>query len=527
MFRLTKTSLPKSRRIFGSKLLTSSLPTRHFCPSLPKYNSPKTTKEQLLKNANNWISRLNIRLKWLLKRSNRPFNTDDYSAIFSWFVISNALLIFLATTTFFSLIILTFNTVFAQEFVARKFGELITKNSNLSVIFENAIVPSWNNGKIRFSNVMVSRRPKLSKKFIKSSPTSSGGTVYDQQESIPSEEEELDDGNYTQYDLRIQEINVTLSFGKWVNGKGIIDTMEMKGVRGVVDRTHVVWDPNDSATNYKNIYQPGDFEIDYFKLSDVLFELRQPFDFRPFNVEINYCELGKLRKHWLFYDILNANFLNGSYDGSLFTIHKKQRFNEFNEVATVKCQRLRVNGLNIDHLNTGLPGPLGWISHGKVDMIGDLTIPLANNDTNYLSVLKSNLYSQNAINNESQEDLQQPKIKLDLNIKLFNVKATVPFQTPELSYMNYALIKPIVAYINSNNTFIDLDNVVTKFVTDFEGSWTIYDCLLMDDISVEVYKNFEHYVVDDEYRLNRMRKVTFWSVQLLMQLLLLAIGGLT
>lgn len=511
----------------------------HSTTALLNKSNRRITREQLLKNANNWLSRLNIRIKWLMKRSNRPFNTDDYLAIFSWFVISNALLIVLGTTTFFSLIILTVNTVFAQEFLARKFGEVITQNSKLSVIFENAIVPGWKDGKISFKKVMVSRRPKVSKKFIKGS-TSPNMAIEPHQEE---EEEEFDDGNYTQYDLTIEEVNMTLSFSKWVNGKGIIDTMEMKGVRGVIDRTHVNWDPNDSATNYKNVHQPGDFEIENFKLSDMLVELLQPDNFRPFNVEIYNCEVLKLRKHWLFFDLLDANIMNGSYDGSLFTIHKRQRFNEFNDNSNdYKFQRLRIDSLSIDHLNRGLEGPFGWITDGKVDMIGDLIIPKPEhkdlfhyylgfrNKNNPDQEDKEETFQSNlkkSINNfQNSINIKADNIILDLTIKLNNVRASVPFQTNELSYINYALIRPIVAYINAKNTLIEIKNRIIKPVKDFEGSWSIYDCLLMDDISQEVYDNFADYVADEQSRLTRMKKIAFWSCQLFLQVLLLTIGAM-
>ena len=102
----------------------------------------------------------------------------------------------------------------------------------------------------------------------------------------------------------------------------MIETLELKGMRGVVDRTHVHWKPDDDATNYKNIHQPGDFEFESFRMEDVLFTLMQPNGFRKFNVAIYNCELSKLRKHWLFYDFLNANVMSGAYDNSLFTIHK-------------------------------------------------------------------------------------------------------------------------------------------------------------------------------------------------------------
>lgn len=385
--------------------------------------------------------------------------------------------------------------------MATKLGEVITKNSKLSVTFESAIVPGWKDGRIVFNKVLVSRRPKKSTKFIKAN-------------GQQDEEVEYDDGNYTQYDMTIEELGLTLSFSKWVNGKGIVDTCEMKGVRGVIDRAHVVWDPNDSATNYKNIYHPGDFEFDRFKITDMLVTINQPGNFRPFEMEIYHLEADKFRKHWLFYDLLNSS-VHGSYDGSLFTVHKRQRIDDL-DMEDVKCQRLRINSLSIDHLNRGLEGPFGWITDGKVDMIGDLIMP--NTPEDFVSMLK---------NSFNEKVPSEPKITLNLEVKMNNVRASVPFQAEELSYINYALIRPIVGYINSHNTYMEIDNTIVKDLKDFEGSWTIYDCLLMDDISEQVYHNIAEYVADEERRLTRMKKIMFWSGNLMLQLLLLSIGALT
>lgn len=514
------------------------------------------TKEQLLARANNVISRLGIRFKWLLKKSNRPLNTDDYSALFSWLVVGNALVLILGTTTFVLLLIFVFNTVFAQEFLATKLGEFITKNSNLTVTFEHAIVPGWSDGKISFKKCFVSRRPKLSRRFLKGSQAEAFAKSMEQSDRI--EEETVDDGNYTQFDLTMEEVNISLSFSKWMNGTGIIDTMEIKGLRGVVDRTHVHWDPDDDATNYKNVYQVGDFEFNSFRMVDVLFTLLQPNNFRPFEVAVYNCELAQLRKHWLFYDFLNANNVSGAYDNALFTVHKRQRLNDFDETRqdTIpsakklyhRVNRLRVDSLNIDHLNTGLEGPFGWISSGKVDMIGDVMVPEDVKELNVSEIVniiatsvqkEATRYRNPEVNKKKQDHISRltddntttsndvlKYFVLDLTIRLNNVRALVPFKAPELTYVNYALIRPIVAYINLRNAFIEVTSRVVKNIKDFSGSWTIYDSLLMDDISEEVYDSFVDYVANDEARLVRMRKVAFWSVQLLVQLVVFGLGAL-
>ena len=125
-----------------------------------------TERDRLLAQTTGIWEKLRINVKWILKKSMRPFNSDDIGAFISWVVVSNVVIIILWTTTFSSLIIYLMNTVFAQEYLATKVGNLLTKNSALSVVFESAIVPDWSSGKIRFNKVFVSRRPKLSLSLI-------------------------------------------------------------------------------------------------------------------------------------------------------------------------------------------------------------------------------------------------------------------------------------------------------------------------------------------------------------------------
>lgn len=40
--------------------------------------------------------------------------------------------------------------------------------------------------------------------------------------------------NYTMYDINIDEVDVTLSFMRWLDGKGLIKDASVKGVRGVI-----------------------------------------------------------------------------------------------------------------------------------------------------------------------------------------------------------------------------------------------------------------------------------------------------
>ncbi len=82
-------------------------------PHLPKMPH-RPTKEELLAAATGFWSRLKVRFKWFSIRSVRPWNIDDWSAFVSWFMLGNLVWVLVGTTTFFSLVILSINTVVAQ-----------------------------------------------------------------------------------------------------------------------------------------------------------------------------------------------------------------------------------------------------------------------------------------------------------------------------------------------------------------------------------------------------------------------------
>lgn len=409
------------------------------------------------------------------------------------------------------------------ETLAGWIGNYLTKSSGVKVVFESAIVPKWRDGVITFKNVFVSRRPgqgagHVSKGSSKTAAAAAAAALSDQAttdlaERGPLEEEE--DINYTQFDVSIETVNVTLSFGRWINGKGLLRDVEVKGVRGVVDRRSVYWsDDSLDPKSYRHEHNPGDFEIDSFKMSDLLVTVHQPNNFRPFSVSIFSCDLPQLRKQWLFYDFLSANMMSGSFDNSLFTIHPRQTHSftgaqldngagdDGNPTPWKKHSRIRIDALNIDHLNRGVEGPFGWIHEGAVDIVADIMFP-ADNDESIAKVMAdlydrleatvtSNQYTEDSALHESNEPDEsrvsddRRLLVTDLRLHLNNVRAVVPIFTRDLSYINNALIRPIVAYINSRRTFIPVNCRLVKKVGDFDGSWTIYDSGLMDDLSAAV-----------------------------------------
>jgi len=131
---------------------TDPHPSEHetLADSVSKYlHLPKMphrpTKEELLAAASGFWERLKVRFKWFSIRSMRPWNADEWGAFVSWFLLGHLVWILVGTTTFFSLIILFINTVFAQgEYLAyMSFPELFVKGGWLTRMYRNPGEMDW------------------------------------------------------------------------------------------------------------------------------------------------------------------------------------------------------------------------------------------------------------------------------------------------------------------------------------------------------------------------------------------------
>ncbi|KAJ4272367.1 Mitochondrial distribution and morphology protein 31, mitochondrial precursor [Fusarium torreyae] len=565
---------PDSQGTPGTDSEPASYMSYLHLPKMPH----RPTKEELLEAANGFWQRLKVRLKWVSIRSMRPWNIDEWGAFVSWFLFGHLLWILVGTTTFFSLIILSINTVVAQETLAQWVGDYLTQSAGVTVVFESAIVPKWRDNVISFRNVFVSRRPgqgnvsSVSKGSSDAAAEAAAGRKADLEAS-----EIEDDGNYTQFDVTLSTVNVTLSFLNWWNGKGLLKDVEIKGVRGVIDRTSVTWPVEEiDPLSYRHKHQPGDFEIEKFKMEDLLLTVHQPGGFRPFSVSIFSCELPQLRKQWLFYDFLSANHMSGSFDGSLFTIHPRQVHGVVpsgngdpeasvgfgDPKAWKKFSRLRIDGLKIDHLNRGVEGPFGWIYEGNVDIVSDVMFPADTDesitkvmadfydqleeivDTNrhrfmrniqeqgpalltsgHLSDSAGDIHDDQPVDESQTGEDERRYLIMDLRISMNDVKAAVPIFTKDMSYVNQALVRPIVAYINAKKTYIPINCRIVKRASDFDGSWSIFDCGLMNDMSAETYDAFASDVENQQSRVRRFKKVGFWTLSLAVHALFMGMAG--
>ncbi|TFY65238.1 hypothetical protein EVJ58_g2119 [Rhodofomes roseus] len=490
---------------------------RRIALSLPNH---RPTREDFLNAANGFWQRARIRFRWLTIRSFRKYNADDISAFVTWFVMSQTIWLFIGTTTFFSVVFATINSLRLQEYVARAISDYLTSETGITIIFESAIVPKWKDSRISFKNVYVIRGPHGPEiaRQRKSAMSTAGHKVavgYDVSNHpsfhVAGDEDEDEgvhvyadeDVNYTMFDLSVDSIDVTLSFARWWQGKGLVVDAVMKGVRGVLDRRSVHWDPDhplDPAL-FRHEARPGDFELESLQVEDVLLTVYQPGNFRPFTASIFRADIRTFRKQWLFYDFLAAENVVGQYDNCLFSLHRPQSIGRTTEQDLqdgqwARMSRFRMDGLNVDHMQamTTQDGPFSWITSGKVDAVLDIKFPRGPTEELPINAFLGEL--ADAITTAASD-----------------LKAAVPIFTNELSYSNNALVRPIVAFMNANRTLVPIRCRVVKPLGDFEGSWTPWETGLMDIISLKVYEAMAYHVSQANFN-RRLKVVSAWSLQM-------------
>ncbi|KAK1219922.1 Mitochondrial distribution and morphology protein 31, mitochondrial precursor [Marasmius sp. AFHP31] len=538
---------------------------RRLALSVPHFHAP--TRDDFLRVADGFWQRLRIRFKWFTIKSFRKFNADDISGFITVILMSQTVWILVGTTTFFSVVFAIANSLQLTNSIARAISDYLTAETGVTVIFESAIVPKWKDSRISFKNVYVSRRPQSmstsTRKSVKEYQSGLGYDVsnhpayhrldeHDEHDEVREEGEE--DWNYTMFDLDIGSVDVTLSLWRWLDGKGLIESAVVKGVRGVLDRRFVHYTPTSpppDPSTFRHPSQPGDFELESLQLEDVLLTVLQPGGFRPHTASIFRADIpGGFRKRWLFYDFLSAENIVGQFDNCLFSLHRPQSIGRTNEMDLrdgewARMSRLRIDGVNIDHIQAatdGGDGPVAWITSGKLDAVFDIKFP-QDPDTEHdiQDILEdiADAISSTVLSNApdpvrqripGQRELAKPplsapeaeagergkggegKVVVDIDLRFRDVKAAVPIWTNEISYVNNALARPIVAFMNANRTLVPIHCRVVKPLSDFDGAWTMWETGLTDEISLKIYDALAHHVTQANFN-RRIKTVSVWSLQ--------------
>ncbi|KAF8678050.1 Mitochondrial distribution and morphology protein [Rhizoctonia solani] len=526
---------------------------RQLALSLPHVKQP--TKQDFLQAATSMWQRMRIRFKWFAIKSFRKFNADDISAFLSWFLVGQTLWILVGTTTFFSVVFAVLNSLRLQvEYVARSISDYLTSETGVRIVFESAVVPKWKDSRISFRNVYISRRQdsqteevlprdagqRAAARLLAGHHPAYHDIAYHEDEethgvatggmnvSDVGDPVDTGDDGWTTFDLEIDSVDVTLSFARWLEGRGLIKNAAVKGVRGVVDRRSVSWDPEVHAdpTEFRHPPQLGDFELDSLEVEDLLVTLYQPGAFRPFTASIFRANFGVFRKQWLFYDLMSADHIVGQYDNCLFSLHTPQSIGrtmeqEVKDSRWTRMSRFRIDGVNIDHLQaaTGNEGLVSWIVSGKVDAVLDIKFPRDPNAFDIgeiiegiaaaaaeqieearraglelgIPLISDRIPGQRELakpalsapedENELKEEYEKPVVLIDIDLRFRDLKAAMPLFTNELSYVNHALVRPIVSFINANHTLVPIRCRIVKDLDDFHGSWTMWETGLTDIIS--------------------------------------------
>ncbi|GAA5951193.1 hypothetical protein JCM3765_002411 [Sporobolomyces pararoseus] len=609
-------SLPRSLRRVAASL-----------PSVTQSGKPPPIHQLLsLNGTTSFFQRLKIRFKWLTIRSYRRFRLDDYSAFFSIGIFGTLGWFLLKTTSAFAVLFFLVNSLSSQEWLAKKLGNYLTESTGVKIVFESAIVPKWgllgnkssssedgeggSSTKIVFKNVYISRGPVKGELGVLPVETGTGLELeHDQQEEEEEEgrrqerEEALEQelklrelvAGWTHFHLSIDTVEVSLSLRRWLDGKGLVKNAAVRGVRGVIERSHIEYDP-DAPTDrfaFRNKPKPGDFHLESLQIEDFLVTIYQPENFRPYTFSIFNADIRKLRKQWLFYDLMSAESITGQIDNCLFSLHRPQSIGRttFEEEleASLKSKwsrmsRFRIDGVPIDHMQSSSDtGVMSWVTSGRLDLVADIRFPREDQKDLDLSRLVNDLVdditdrfsgaregggeqripgrvslSRDALkvpvesegstasekerlerrkalrfakavkttgdeeeimrrmNEEPQGDEEEEEedkiVSIELDLRFKDLKAHVPYFTSNLSYVNNALIRPIVAFINSNRTLIPIHCQIDLGLSEFNGSWTTYDVGILERMSEQVYAALAHHVQSQNDQ--RIQTVGLWTLQM-------------
>ncbi|CAH2355348.1 mitochondrial distribution and morphology protein 31 [[Candida] railenensis] len=433
-----------ARRNFTSSLTQRQLQQQHdpkFIKNIIKHSNtsnpvvysskhtsvptPTLSKSILLAQTTNRFSRFLIHLKWPLTRNNRPFSLDDFSAFASWVVMGNLIWFILGTTTFvlFGMYLLhSVNNVWGglfkdeesnekkvdDSFVGNLASGILSHGLGIKVEFQRgSVLPELHDGMLRFKNINI-----VSAKTTHSSPSQTAITDSSDKASRPESESE---SNQLTFKANVEQMDLSLSFGKWYDGNGLIDELEIYGMNCKVYRKRVVnsghdlgadkasidsrrssfatWYRYNESANFSHdihddeetvvpttssLLMDPNYSLSHFKIHDSYFEIydkNSPTP-TPLKITIFNCDLPELNGNKLLIDFFNANNVTGAVNDSMFTIHKHQKYHDDNENKMV---RFKLDGIDMGKISKRNPlSKFNWIVNGRAEIVADILLPQEN-----------------------------------------------------------------------------------------------------------------------------------------------------
>ncbi|SCV04497.1 LAME_0H18910g1_1 [Lachancea meyersii CBS 8951] len=393
-------------------------------------NQQRLSKQKLLSEATNFYERFKIKTKWVLIRENRPFSTDEISTLFSWLVISQIVWIVLGTTTFVSLVLFTFNTVFAKEMVGQMVGRLLNNYiDGVDVRFQDALVPEWKRGCLSFKQVELR-------------------TTDDDVESHVSTDSTKPIAKLS-FDLTFNQIDITLSFTKWFRGQGLINDLSLYGMKGdvSVDDTR---EPEKLISWFSN----PKYHLGRLKIRDSRINVQDQTLDQNYRLSIYNMDLPQVRFEWALVDFFNANVVTGAVNHALFTIHKRQHklayLQDFEHDMSPwkRITRLRLDEISVKDLGLDKSKAFNWIEDGQVEIIADFMLPDIPGEK------------------DSGFDDENKYVVMDLKFKFKDLTARYPSEEPKLANGDFIAtldeLRPLIAFVNTQrglfHSFMNIQN---------------------------------------------------------------------
>lgn len=274
---------------------------------------------------------LRSRLMAALRRKRQRWNADDVLAVGSWVFVSNTVLLLAGTTTFVGGLV-AFSTPF-QGYLLGHVSRYLGRQTGVEISFESASA-QFRQETIRLSNVHVRRQQSAT---------------------------------LSHFDLHMDSVDVNLDLWRWLDGKGILTRLDIKGLKGVINRRHLDFSTMDPAlwTTRRQPDPAYDLDMRQVRLEDIYLKVLDANDFRPYEIIIYQASLRRLRTQWLLLDFMCADSLVGEYDGALFNLSRPPLADTL-PIETRQdrdlMRKARISGLSIDML------AIPWIKQGSVDI---------------------------------------------------------------------------------------------------------------------------------------------------------------
>ncbi len=300
-------------------------------------------------------------------------------------------------------------------------------------------------------------------------------------------------------DLKLDQVDVKVSLLWMLEGKGLIESASVKGVRGVLDRRKC-WNiyneageliplseyvPEPVEKRWRSEWYKGSFHLNYCSVTDAEVTLLEYEPQRPLKVVVHQMETTRLRRQYLLYDLL-CSTVDGALDDRLFSLRPAPGGGGSD--PQVHEAHFHMDGMNIDILRAGgATGPLAWLTRGRIDVNADFRIPRGLGAPEAAARLRG----------------ERVRVKVDLN--LTHLTASVPLGDQRISYLNAALIQPMIVYINTNYVSIPLQATLSIPLEYYDGAWSPYAAAMTDALSEAVGVELSARVADQ-----KKPKNVFW-----------------